>query len=204
MACDRAGSSEGINVCTGKKPLYPLPEVPGAFPLRILPHAVEGYWNVGAVIPRSGKLFDELMASPPYRHRSEAEVLKELVTNPASPGRKALEEVAGKFNAALETLEAAGFPVRELVLSGGQAKSPFWNQFKADFTGRRLFEPEIPDAELAGNAVLGALALREGSPLDASVNFGVKLRERAAGMVRIKKRYIPGAKGTTLITGAGK
>jgi xylulokinase len=49
MACDRAGSSEGINACG-------MPAERRG--LRILPHARAGFWNTGMVIPASGRLFD--------------------------------------------------------------------------------------------------------------------------------------------------
>jgi xylulokinase len=184
MACDRAGSSEGINVCTASPGTLP------AFPLRVLPHAAEGLWNVGAVIARSGKLLDEFMKSPQCRFQSREEVLEEFISNPGSPGGAALKEIVLQFASALDALEAAGFPLEELVLSGGQAKSPLWNQYKADYTGRTLLEPEIIDAELCGNAVLGALILEGGT-----------LREKAAGMIRIKKRYTPARKSDKMFKG---
>jgi xylulokinase len=175
MCCDRTGSSEGINLCAAERPQEQFPS------LRILPHAAEGLWNVGALIPRSGRRFDEFLAGNPYPLLSTGEILERLILGPPCPGKAVLEEMAGELNAALETLERAGFPAEELVISGGQAKNPLWNQYKADMTGRIFLEPEIIDAELAGNAVLGALILKGGS-----------LRERASGMIRIRRRYTPG------------
>ncbi|MDR2663167.1 MAG: hypothetical protein LBC31_09250, partial [Treponema sp.] len=82
------------------------------------------------------------------------------------------------FLGSLEKLERAGFRTGELVLSGGQCEDPLWNQYKADISGRILKVPEIADAELAGDAVLGAAALEGGS-----------IRERS--MIRIRHVYYP-------------
>jgi xylulokinase len=191
MCCDRTGSSEGINVCLAEKPGGEF------FNLRILPHAVEGFWNAGAVIPRSGKQFDDFLAafSSSMSGLTTDEILERLilgspldgVSQADRSGRTVLEKMAGELSAAIRSLEIARFPVGELVLSGGQAKNPLWNQYKADMTGRIFLEPEIIDAELGGDAVLGALILKGGS-----------LKERAAEMIRIKKRYTPAHKGVTI------
>lgn len=49
--CDRAGSSEGINLCTSK-PIF-------ADGIRTLPSAIPGLWNASALIPDSGRRKDE-------------------------------------------------------------------------------------------------------------------------------------------------
>lgn len=49
-ACDRAGSSEGVNLCT-KRPLR-------ADGIRVLPAAAEGLWNASVLIPDSGRRKD--------------------------------------------------------------------------------------------------------------------------------------------------
>ncbi|MDR0472546.1 MAG: FGGY-family carbohydrate kinase [Treponema sp.] len=203
MVCDRAGSSEGINVCVEKKlqnfvlqeALAPV----NAEGLRALPHAVEGLWNLSAVIPQSGRLFEQ------YRKqngngRDYADILKDLIPEfPSGPsyrtynevyncegwaetqGRLILEKIGFSVRAALDALLRGGFPVKEMIVSGGQAKNPLWNQLKADITGSALLIPQIVDGELAGNAVLAALALGEVSSLE----------EGAARMIRIIESYFP-------------
>lgn len=52
--CDRAGTSEGINYCAVRPS--------GDFRLRDLPHAVEPYWNVAAILSSTGSVLDW------YRH----------------------------------------------------------------------------------------------------------------------------------------
>ncbi len=50
MVCDRAGTSEGINYCALKPS--------GDLRLRDLPHAVEPYWNIAAILSSTGAVFE--------------------------------------------------------------------------------------------------------------------------------------------------
>ncbi|MDR3201306.1 MAG: FGGY-family carbohydrate kinase [Spirochaetales bacterium] len=48
--CDRAGTSEGINVCVEKPVVSPK--------LRCLPHVIPGYWNAASLVFPTGRLFE--------------------------------------------------------------------------------------------------------------------------------------------------
>ncbi len=48
--CDRAGTSEGINCCSRSSTEYTG--------LRCLPHIIEGYYNVSAILTSSGRIFE--------------------------------------------------------------------------------------------------------------------------------------------------
>jgi xylulokinase len=176
MACDRTGSSEGINLCVTGKDLERLPE--GKTGLRVLPHAFEGLWNLGAVTGESGRLLDRFRTESGRTGTPYTALVEEIFRTPGHPGMGVLEKMGNLFLASLEKLEKAGFRTGELVLSGGQCEDPLWNQYKADISGRILKVPEIAEAELAGNAVLGAAALEGGS-----------IRERP--MIRIRRMYYP-------------
>jgi xylulokinase len=179
MVCDRTGSSEGVNLCAENPP-------PAAAGLRVLPHAVEGLWNIGAIIGESGKLLADYRIAGGRPLAPYGDLVREaLGPNPNAEIRQVLETMGRSFLKALADVEAAGFTVEELVLSGGQSRDPLWNQYKANLSGRILRIPEITDAELAGNAILGAAAL-EGRHINGAV-----LREKAAAMVRIAKSYSP-------------
>jgi len=190
--CDRAGSSEGINVCSARP-------VKGK-DLRVLPHAKEGLWNIGRLIPSSGRLFEHYRISTGEEARPYREHLAELIPSPdnteffrtmdffpRSPlpapeaGRLVLCAMGFAVRDAARTLGDNGFPVKEMKVSGGQAKNPRWNQLKADVTGISLLIPEIPDGELAGNAVLSAVALGAASTLE----------EAADKMIRVQDGYKP-------------
>ncbi|MFP3041376.1 sugar kinase [Treponema primitia] len=179
MVCDRAGTSEGINYCTGNS-------VTNSPELRVLPHVNPGYRNVSVIIPSSGRLFERYRTLSGQEQRPYEDTLTELIPegrilDPAELGQAVLLAMGFEVRAAMDTLGRHGFPVSEMRLSGGQSKSRRWNQLKADLTGSALLVPEQKDGELAGDAVLGAIALGEASDL----------REGIGQIVHIQERYIP-------------
>ncbi|MDL2228688.1 sugar kinase [Treponema sp. OttesenSCG-928-L16] len=221
LVCDRAGSSEGINVCAR------VPAESGE--LRSLPHIREGFWNVSAMIPSSGRLFEWFRVITGQDGRDYESLMEEIsavsgsapvpsassfggfrsfmgegvfypdiscsgkytapsvfisaagLTSRAELGRAVVEAIAYSVKGALQTLEENGFPVREMRISGGQAKSHVWNQWKADITGCVLHIPEISDGELAGGACLAMTAMKEASDL----------RDACRKAVHIGKTYFP-------------
>ena len=194
MVCDRAGTSEGINLCAA----FPGRAEPPRFPreIRTLPHAVPGLWNLSVIIPASGRLFEQYRALTGQADRPYDDMLAELVPAGLLPdpcpagsgeapfsgalelGRAALSVLGFTVRAAAETLGRQGFQITEMRLSGGQGKNRRWNQLKADMTGISLLVPEQPDCELAGDAVLGALALGEAADLREGIRRIVRIRER--------------------------
>ncbi|MDR3124103.1 MAG: sugar kinase [Treponema sp.] len=193
MVCDRAGSSEGINLCAA----FPGRADPPRFPpeIRVLPHAGAGLWNLSVIIPASGSLFERYRALAGQERRPYDDILAELIPAGLLPdispaggfsgavelGRAALTAMGFAVRAAADTLSRHGFPVTEMRLSGGQSKNRRWNQLKADLTGISLLVPEQPDCELAGDAVLGAIALGEAADI----------KEGISRIVRVKERIVP-------------
>ena len=200
--CDRSGTSEGINYCAS------LPVDSSG--VRVFPHAMEGLWNIGAVIPSSGRLFEWYRSFTGQDDVGYGDHLAELIPlpidvnlfnnsfffHPSSPesypqslhhhdktklGRAVLCAMGFAVREAAGVLESRGFHFREMRVSGGQCKNSRWNRLKADITGLTLEVPEIPDGELAGNAVLAALALGAVSNLE----------EGMAGMIRFRDVYSP-------------
>ncbi|WP_010257486.1 xylulokinase [Treponema primitia] len=179
MVCDRAGTSEGINFCAGNV-------VTNSAELRVLPHVNPGYRNISVIIPSSGRLFERYRTLSGQEQRPYEDTLAELIPegrilDPAELGQAVLMAMGFEVRAAMDTLGRHGFPVSEMRLSGGQSKSRRWNQLKADLTGSALLVPEQRDGELAGDAVLGAIALGEAADL----------REGIGRIVHIQERYIP-------------
>jgi xylulokinase len=200
MVCDRAGTSEGINLCA-----VGIPRLSGE--LRVLPHVNPDYRNVSVIIPSSGRLFEWYRTLTGQERRPYDDTLAELIpgTGALAPGalffpentpiligrsglfsrvelgQAVLLSLGFSVTAAVDTLGRNGFPVAELRLSGGQSKSRRWNQLKADLTGLSLLVPELRDGELGGDAVLGTMALGEAADL----------REGIARIVHIQERYIP-------------
>ncbi|MDR1373959.1 MAG: FGGY-family carbohydrate kinase [Treponema sp.] len=204
--CDRAGTSEGVNVCIPGRI-----EAPG---MRVLPHAAEGLWNTGAMIPSSGRLFEWYRTLTGQAGRSYGDLLAELIPSPEearplstdfffrqepSPaggvlkissselpgrvplGRAVLEAMGFMVRRGINRLRALGLKVEEMGVSGGQGRNRRWNSLKASLTGVTLLIPEIPDGELAGDAVLAACALGEYT----------SAAEAASRMIRIRETFAP-------------
>lgn len=168
LVCDRAGSSEGLNYCTAQPPQG------GNSPLRSLPHWPAGFFNTSAILPRTGKMFEDFRRSSGQLSRRYRDILADidaathisgsacstLSCNPlAAAGRAVVENIGFMVREGVHQLEQAGYPVAELRLSGGQARNETWNQLKADILGRPLVTGHILDAELTGNAALCLSAL---------------------------------------------
>jgi sugar (pentulose or hexulose) kinase len=179
LVCDRAGSSEGINVCiTGEK--YSELKKNNAS-MRLLPHAISGYWNAGIVIPESGSVFERWRKEQGMTRRSYDEILESLLP---APGKKneahpILRGITGNVRAALNLFAEYGLNIDEMRLSGGQAKNPRWNAYKAAACGCSLLVPEIQDAELTGGAACAAYALGHASTIS----------EACSNLVVISQRY---------------
>ncbi len=215
VVCDRAGTSEGINVCSSRPCRSPE--------LRTLPHIRDGLWNVGAMLPTTGRLFEWFRHITGQQERDYRDMLAEIVRAPARDfkgapesadtqdggggfffpdikssgrlsaasaflstaglttraelGRAVVEAIGFMVRGAVDTLERHGYRIEGMRISGGQAKNPLWNQFKADMTGRCLAVPEIPDGELAGDACLAMTALGDASSLEEAISRIVRIRE---------------------------
>ena len=76
---------------------------------------------------------------------------------------------------------AAGVRVTEMRVCGGPARSPFWNQVKADVTGFTVAVPAVLETAVLGSAILGATGVGAHDDLPAAI----------AAMTRIDDRIEP-------------
>jgi xylulokinase len=95
--------------------------------------------------------------------------------------RAILEAAALAIRHIARPLPEAGIPVRAMVVCGGPAQSPLWNQLKADITGFTVEVPRILETAVVGAAVAGAVA----------VGAWPNLRAAIGGMVRIEHVLAP-------------
>jgi xylulokinase len=95
--------------------------------------------------------------------------------------RAVVESVGFAIRDVIEVMGENGLAVEELRVTGGQARSPVWNQVKADITGRRILLPESLDSELLGDACVGLYALGRYD----------SLAEAAEEVVRIRRTFDP-------------
>jgi xylulokinase len=219
-ACDRSGSSEGINVCTEKRISDPR--------LMSYGHPVKPYGNLSGIVSTTGKAIDWVMAllglpagayeeffalaaeAPPgagdllflpYLAGERAPLWDPkargvfmglgLDTGRAELARSAAEGICFAIRDVITVMEEAGAPVRNLRVSGGPAASAFLNQLKADISGREVLAPAARNAELLGNACSGAAALGV---------YG-SAGEAAAALVKLESKYHPDTKKASLYEG---
>ena len=205
-ACERAGTSEGINLCT--ESYVEDPRLMG------YGHVVEPLYNVSGIISTSGKALEwirDRLDSADRDYNSFLEPATEaragcdgLVFLPYLAGERAphwdpaargafigLSLGHGRGEIIRSVLESTGFAVRDVIdvmaengacvnelrITGGPSKSGLWNQIKADITGRRLLVPESSESELLGNLVLGLRALGDDSGLADCADRVVRIRD---------------------------
>ena len=74
------------------------------------------------------------------------------IIKPDAVGKNIIGKIYSRF-------EENGLQIGELRVTGGQARSPLWNQIKADITQRKILVPDVQDSELLGDACIGLYAL---------------------------------------------
>ena len=183
-ACDRAGSSEGINIC--------ISQPRRAEKTLLLPSVMPDLWNLSSVIPSSGAAFSSFLVSHGFLGNDYIAAMERIAVEPfivsgaypatfAGQGRAFVEALAFRIRHGCELLEqASGFHL-VYTLSGGQAYNALWCQMKADMTGRTFALPAFADGELIGDAALALYGLGRGENL-ASI---------AQRLIRIKRYYEP-------------
>jgi xylulokinase len=209
-ACDRAGTSEGINLCTKQVVSDPR--------LLCVRHVIEGYNNVSGMVSTSGKAvqwFKEITGNGDapfadlFRHIEAVPAgANKLVFLPYLAGERApiwdpnargafigLTMNHGRREMTRAVVESVGFAIRDIItvmeeidlsvedvrITGGQARSDLWIQIKADITGKRFLSPVMKDAELAGDLCIALF----GSGRHES------LAEAAEAAVQIERTFEP-------------
>ncbi|OJF77190.1 MAG: hypothetical protein BKP49_03380 [Treponema sp. CETP13] len=152
--CDRAGTSEGINLCT----TIPFSDKT----IRTLPSPISNLWNASCIIPDSGLRFSHQKhhdtKDPDY-----TKYVHSLLSKPKSTGYLLMKEIAHEIKENIDYLEKItiqnNLPFGKIQCTGGQSKNPEWMQFKATILNRPLHVPLCKDSELIGCAVVAFTAL---------------------------------------------
>jgi xylulokinase len=209
-ACDRAGTSEGINLCTREKVTDTR--------LMSYAHPIGSRWNLSGIISTTGKAvawvrellgmerrsFDDfytLAASArpgsaglvflPYLAGERAPLWDpaargvlaglSLSTGRGELARAVIEGAAFAIRDVISVMEECGCSLEEMRVTGGPSESGFFNQVKADICGRPVLLPVQKEAELLGLAIIGAVAQKK---------YG-DLKEAAEALVKIEKTFLP-------------
>ena len=139
--CDRAGTSEGLNLCTSK-PVF-------AEGLRTLPSVVSGLWNVSYLINSSQSL----------RGHRETSLCENPSVNSVASVRK-FDELSRGINLLREAALSSGeyFP-DFMTITGGQALNESLVAQKEAACGIKIKKMPCADAELLGDLILARVGL---------------------------------------------
>ena len=197
-ACDRSGTSEGINLCW-ERGLKRDPR------LLYMPHFVPPFENISGVISATGgavswfmknagpKLdyeeFFSLVATAqpgadsllflPYLAGERAPIWDTTARGAfiglsmrhglGEMSRAVAESTGFAMRDVITVMESTGAEVGELRVTGQPSGNKVWNQIKADITRKSIAVPAFREAELLGGLCLGLVALGDyGSIAEAS------------------------------------
>lgn len=167
---DVFGEAESQAALAGGKDAYDLltalaaPVAPGSDGLVMLPHLM------GAYSPEENPAARGVFSGFTLRHTKGHFV------------RAILEGVSYNLRHILDALSQAGLHFGEIRTSGGGARSPLWNQIKADVCGLPIVTLGNEEAALLGDAILAAVAC----------GMYASVAEACAQMVAIHERIQPG------------
>jgi sugar (pentulose or hexulose) kinase len=168
--CDRAGTSEGINLCT-KIPLTHKT-------IRTLPSPINPLWNISCMIPDSGVRFSNQKRNT-HPDMSYQEYVHYLLQHQNTFDYTLMNNIAKEIKTNFDFLETTAkknnMPFGKIVCTGGQSKNPEWMQFKSNILGRPLYVPACKDSELIGCAVVAFTALGYYSSMQEATKHLVKI-----------------------------
>ena len=205
--CDRAGTSEGINYCNqsffASDLLRPLPHaIKGLYNIAgILESTGRIFEWFRSITTQKDVSYEQMLKEIcglpfatnipdffPSTHVGEVWQFSNAVFSGLQPrhtevemGRAVIEAIGFAVLDLLDTLEKADCHADSLRISGGQGRNVYWNQMKADITGREILVPEIIDAELLGNYCI----------VEAGLGRFGSISEAAESLVKINKTYRP-------------
>lgn len=188
IACDRAGSSEALNVCA---------DTPfGDASIFSLPHAIPGKWNLSGGLSTSGKALEWFSAVAGYSgmgadtvyqdagkgvRRDDDPLFVPYLAGERAPlwnrdlrgaflglsvghtrhdmARAVVESLVFGLRLVADKIRDGGFPVDVIRCTGTPARDDAMNTLKADSLGVCVEVPAIMEAETLGDACVCAVAL---------------------------------------------
>jgi xylulokinase len=215
QACDRAGTSEGINACAE----FRISDER----LMSYNHPVKPFWNLSGVVSTTGKAIEwgcgflgvesydafhalaqtaragaEGLVFLPYLAGERAPVWDpskrgvlrglSLATGRPEFARSVLEGICLAVRDVIGVMEEAGAVIDELRVAGSLSGSDLLNRIKADITKKPVLVPCQKETELMGLAIIGSCARGEYSSFS----------EAASALVQIDKEILPDEKNAAL------
>jgi xylulokinase len=214
-ACDRTGTSEGVNACTENR------IADGR--LMSYSHPVKPFWNLSGIISTTGKAVEWARGLLGLETYGEFYTLAETaragaggvvflpylagerapVWNPRARGalrglglstgraefaRSVLEGVCFAIRDIVYTMEEAGAAVNELRVAGAASGNATLNRLKADIPKKKILTPVQKESERLGLAVIGSCAL----------GTYASFAEAAGDLVRIDETLLPDTENAAL------
>jgi xylulokinase len=205
QVCDRAGSSEGINVCTENKIHDER--------LMSYSHPIKPFWNLSGIISTSGKAiewaknllnienFDDFFTLADSSKNKDANLIflpylageRSPIWNPQakaimqnmdlSSGRSdfakaVLEGICFAVKDVLSVMEETGVQIKELRIAGSAINNDIINQLKADITGQTIVTLTQKDSEHLGLAIIGAHSMKKYSSAQEIIKKFVKVEKK--------------------------
>ena len=163
--CDRAGSSEGLNLCTSK-PVF-------AEGLRTLPSAIPGLWNLSYLL--NPEVSNSSQSLRDHRESALCEISSHSENSSVNsvPSVRNLSELSHGINLLKEAALSNGefFP-DYMTITGGQALDDDLISKKEEATGLKIKKMPCADAELIGDLILARVALGDFDDIPEAV-FGL-------------------------------
>jgi xylulokinase len=215
QACDRTGSSEGINLCTQNK----------VEDRRLMSygHPIKPYWNLSGTINTTGKAIEwckDFLGIDSFENffalaRKSKSGSGGLVFVPYLAGERApvwnpdaralwrgISLSSGRSEFANSVLEGIGFAIKDVIgvmeengarvgqlhVTGRLAGIESLNQIKADITEKQILTPVFKETELLGLAITGSCHMGKFT----------SIAEAASAMVKIEKTYEPNQKNAKI------
>lgn len=115
--------------------------------------------------------FFNSQATPYYHDTARGGMLGITQANDrASTIRAVMEGVCFELRMSVEAMEGSlGRPFDTIRLSGGGAKSDFWNQMQADVYGRPVEKLKVSECAVLGAAILGAVGAKAIDSVDTAI-----------------------------------
>ncbi|MBQ8014342.1 MAG: hypothetical protein IJ257_08150 [Treponema sp.] len=163
--CDRAGSSEGLNLCTSK-PVF-------AGGLRTLPSAIPGLWNLSYLL--NPEFSNSSQSLRDHREPALCEISSHSENSSVNsvPSVRNFNELVRGIGLLRQAAEANGefFP-DYMTITGGQALDDELIARKEKATGLKIKKMPCTDAELIGDLILARVALGDFDDIPEAV-FGL-------------------------------
>jgi len=112
-----------------------------------------------------------------------------LATNKNDINRAILEGICLELRAMIEAARRMGVQIDEVRISGGAAKSPFWNQICANVYGVPAVKTAIRESGLAGAAICAGVGVGIYRDVIEGSEYFVRIEERFEPDPTLRSRY---------------